>query len=187
MSSLEEPGTVHNVLFLAARRFVKYWGILLPFMGLCVAFAQGSVARAQSASAAPLVFPLRALHVSGNWGTNELVVADWNEDPSNPLVPTDYIELLEHLSVNWIGLSVALTYDDSMDSTIERNTEHVPPSDDASFSDDAVRRMIREFRAKGLDVYLTLAFEAFEAESAERPVSRWQLGDPGGPDGGSLL
>ena len=32
-------------------------------------------------------------------------------------------------------------------------------------------------------MYLTLAFEAFEAERAARPVERWQLGDPGGDDG----
>ena len=84
---------------------------------------------------------------------------------------------------NWIGLSVALTYDDSMDSTVERNAEY-SPSDGASFSDDAIRQFVREVREHGIDVYLTLAFEAFEAETAVRPVERWQLGDPGGEDGG---
>ena len=85
--------------------------------------------------------------------------------------------------MNWIGLSVALRYDDSMDSTVERNTEY-SPSEEASFSDDAIRQFIREVREHGIDVYLTLAFAAHEAETAVRPVERWQLGDPGGEDGG---
>ena len=81
------------------------------------------------------------------------------------------------LHVNWLGLSVALTYDDSMDSTIERNTEYLPPSDDVSFSDGALRQFIREFRQHGIDVYLTLAFQASGAQTSARPVERWQLGD----------
>ena len=40
-----------------------------------------------------------------------------------------------------------------------------------------LRQLIREFRENGFDVYLTLAFESKEAETAARPVTRWQLGD----------
>ena len=127
--------------------------------------------------------PLRSIHASGNWGTNELVVAEWEADRTRPLVPPEYIEWLGGLHVNWLGLSVALTYDDSMDSTVERNTEYLPPSDDVSFSDDALRQLIREFREHGIDVYLTLAFQASGAQMSARPVERWQLGDPGGEDG----
>ena len=125
-------------------------------------------------------FPLRAIHAAGNWGTNGTRVADWEaSDRSQPLIPPDYIALLESLHVNWVGLSVALHYDDSMDSTVERvYSEDV---DIPTFSDDAIRQYIREFRSHGIDVYLTLAFEAFEAEQSDRPVSRWQLGDPGAP------
>ena len=153
----------------------------LTLVGLCFLLAQGLPAVAQPAT--PVVFPLRAIHAAGNWGTNELVVPDWEADRSNPLVPADYLAWLKRLHVNWIGLSVALTYDDSMDSTVERNTE-APSSEGLSFSDDALRQMIREFRNQGVDVYLTLAFEAPAAASAERPVWRWQLGDPGAADGG---
>lgn len=133
----------------------------------------------------PMAFPLRAIHISGNWGTNHEAVDDWREGRSEVLVPEYYLAWLKHLHVNWVGISVALTYDDSMDSTVERNREHVPVEDgDASFSDRALRQMIREFRSHGIDVYLTLAFEAYGAENAARPVYRWQLGDPGGDDGG---
>ncbi len=156
---------------------------VLPLVAVCIPLSQISVVVAQRPTSPTLPFPLRAIHASGNWGTNELVVGDWEADSSNPLVPADYLAWLERLHVNWIGLSVALTYDDSMDSTIERNTEY-SLAEGASFSDDALRQMIREFRGRGIDVYLTLAFQAYEAEHAERPVSRWQLGDPGDADGG---
>lgn len=53
-----------------------------------------------------------------------------------------------------------------------------------TFSDDALRQLIREFREHGFNVYLTLAVEALEAYVSERPMQRWQLGDPGDPDTG---
>ena len=133
------------------------------------------------APSAPMRFPLRAMHAAGHWGTNEQVVARWNSDRTEALVPADYLAWLRRLNVNWIGLSVALTYDDSMDSSVERDIES---SENPSFPDEALRQAIREFRAQGIDVYLTLAFEGHEAETAERPVQRWQLGDSGDDDGG---
>ncbi|MCY3681877.1 MAG: hypothetical protein OXH16_10790 [Gemmatimonadetes bacterium] len=125
-------------------------------------------------------FPLRALHVGGNWGTNTEVVAEWEATGRvGTLIPPDYIEWLKSLQVNWVGLSVALHYDDSMDSTVERvysSDVRIP-----TFSDEALRQLIREFRSHGMNVYLTLAFEAFEAEEAARPVYRWQMGNPYAP------
>lgn len=130
-------------------------------------------------------FPLRALHVAGNWATNAEVVAEWvAAGRVGVLIPLDYIEWLKSLHVNWVGLSVALHYDDSMDSTVER----VYSSDVGilTFSDEVLRQMIREFRDYGIEVYLTLAFEAHEAERAARPVRRWQLGDPAPPHTGGV-
>ena len=128
-------------------------------------------------------FPLRAIHASGNWGTNWIPVRDWNANGRNqPLIPPDHIAFLESLNVNWVGLSVALHYDDSTDSTVERVY-----SDDVkvpTFADDVLIQFIREFKDRGIDVYLTLAFEASEAEASARPVHRWQLGDPGHPETG---
>lgn len=123
-------------------------------------------------------FPLRAVHAGGNWWTTRNpVVSRWeNGDRTDPLVPSDYIEFLKRINANWIGLSVALHYDSSTDSTVERvYSDNV---DIPTFSDDALRQFIREFKDHGIDVYLTLAFEAKEAENSDRPVSRWQLGDP---------
>ena len=146
---------------------------------LCAALGQGVPVFAQSGLPA---FPLRSIHMSGNWGTNELVVADWHRaGEEGPLVPEDYLAWLGRLHVNWVGISVALTYDDSMDSSIERNRGH---AFEASFSDAALRQMIRDFKGRGIDVYLTLALEAHAAENASRPVHRWQLGDSGAADGG---
>ena len=158
---------------------------VLALVAVLIPLTQISAAVAQPASPA-FSFPLRAIHAAGNWGTNGLVLEDWNDHGSNPLVPPDYMAWLGHLHVNWIGLSVALTYDDSMDSTIYRNTEyaHYLSSETVSFSDDALRQMIREFRSQGIDIYLTLAFETYAAENAARPVRRWELGDSGDADGG---
>ena len=130
-------------------------------------------------------FPLRAISAAGNWGTNAQVVAEWEAAGRvGPLIPPEYIEWLKSLHVNWILLSVALHYEDSMDSTVERN--YSADIDISTFSDKALRQLIREFRVHGIDVYLTLAFEAHEAETAARPVQRWQLGDPAPPHTGGV-
>ena len=130
----------------------------------------------------PLDFPLRAIHTAGNWGTNRAVVDAWNGSGRLArLIPSDYIEFLRDLYVNWVGLSVALHYDDSLDSTVERVYSDVGIP---TFTDDALRQIIRELRLAGFRVYLTLVFEAHEAERSDRPVRRWQLGDPGNPETG---
>ena len=132
--------------------------------------------------ALPLDRPMRAVHVGGNWGANRDTVAAWNRNRSKPLIPLDYVAYLRTLRVNWIGLSIALHYDDSMDSTVQRvysSRVGIP-----TFSDRALRQLIREFRRHGFDVYLTLAFESYDAADAERPVpSRSWLGFPGVPPG----
>ena len=130
-----------------------------------------------------LEFPLRSLMAAGNWATNRQVVETWEAAGRvGPLIPLDYIAWLQSLHVNWVGFQIALHYDDSMDSTVERvysQDVNIP-----TFSDAALRQLIREFRSHGIDVYLTLAFESHEAETAARPVHRWQLGDPGVPETG---
>ena len=128
--------------------------------------------------------PLRSVHLSGNWATNRQVVDEWEAAGTGPLIPPDYIEYLKSLHVNWIGISVALHYEDSMDSTVER--VYSSDVDIPTFSDAALRQLIREFTDQGFDVYLTLAFEAHEAETAARPVLRWQLGDPAPPHTGGV-
>ena len=169
-----EPTAQHINIALEDVRYRLITSMLL----LCCLAAAGEL-YAQGLS---LDRPLRAIHISGNWGTNREVVDTWNPEGSERLVPLDYVAWLRDLSVNWLGISVALHYDDSMDSTVERvySRERQNPT----FSDQALRQLIREFREHGFDVYLTLAFESLEAERAERPVNRGQLGRPTVPDYG---
>ena len=129
--------------------------------------------------------PMRAIHISGNWGTNRGVVDAWNPERSERLIPLDYVAWLQDLRVNWVGISVALHYDDSMDSTVERvySRDRLIPT----FSDQGLRQLIREFKGHGFDVYLTLAFESHEAVRAERPVERSQLGLPVVPSWGPAI
>lgn len=127
--------------------------------------------------------PLRAVHIAGNWGANRHHASTaWDPDGTEPLIPHDYIEHLQDLHVDWIGISVALHYEDSMDSTVER--AYSSDLDVPTFSDEALRQLIHEFREHGFNVYLTLAFESHEAYAADRPAQRSQLGDPGHPDTG---
>ena len=106
--------------------------------------------------------PLRAIHAGGNWGTNRTIAEAWKTaGRTGSLIPLDYIDYLNSLHVNWIGLSVALDYD-TKDGTVQ--------SLDA---DDVLRQFIREFREHGFDVYLTLSLD-----------SRLPIGNPGHPETG---
>ena len=123
--------------------------------------------------------PLRAIHASGYWGTNELVVGEWIKARTEPLVPRDYLRWLKSLHVNWVGISVPLFIDDSMDSSVERAHPEL-----RTFPDAALRQFIRELAAENIDVYVTLALTDEMAATADRPVQRWQLGYTGDPGQG---
>ena len=130
-------------------------------------------------------FPLRALHAAGNWGTNEIIVREWESAGRvGRLIPPDYIEWLKSLHVNWVGLSVALLYKDSLDSTVERvynqDVDMSTYTGGITFSDEALRQIIRELREHGFNIYLTLAFEPYDDNSLRR-AERWLIGNPYGP------
>ena len=121
-------------------------------------------------------YPLRAVHVSGNWGTHEQVIEAWEASGKvGSLIPRDYIDWLTRLHVNWVGISAGLHFEDSMDSTVG--------PDDSAFSDEILKQLIDEFRNQGFEVYLTLALNDHEAGQAARPAKRWQLGGPVTPTG----
>ena len=129
-------------------------------------------------------FPMRAIAISGNWSTSRMTVEAWEDAGSTgPLIPTEYIDWLNGMHANWVLISVALHYEDSLDSTVSRETgreRQVP-----TWRDHSLRQLIREFRQHAFDVYMTLAFEAHEAGvHPERPVARWLLGDPAPPHTG---
>jgi len=108
---------------------------------------------------------LRAVHMGGNWGTNRDAVLT---------LPEEYFEYLRDLNVNWVGISVALHIDGSMDSTVE--LDYDPMLLIPTFTDETLRELIGTFRRHGFNVYIHMAFESGAA--GEHPVSRWQLGDP---------
>jgi len=103
--------------------------------------------------------------MGGNWGTTRNAVAE---------LPNDYFEFLRDLDVNWVGISVTLHVDDSMDSTVELDySEHrFTPT----FPDDVLARMIRKFRKHGFNVYMHVDLSG--GAEADRPMQRWQIGDP---------
>jgi hypothetical protein len=105
--------------------------------------------------------------MGGNWGTNQ--------DGGVDELPPDYFEWLSDLNVNWVGISVAIYVDDSMDSTVERKYSGV---DFPTYKDETLVKLIRAFRQHGFNVYLTLAFENPSQTRSAHPVERWQLGDP---------
>ena len=124
-----------------------------------------------------LDFPLRALHAGIRLGLNRRVIDAWEAaGRTGPLIPPDYLAWLNSMHVNWIGLSVALHYDGSLDSTVERVYSDVSIR---TYADATLRQLLREFRRHGINVYLTLAFEDYDAETAGQPISRYLLGDPG--------
>lgn len=88
---------------------------------------------------------------------------------------SDYFVWLRDLNVNWVGISVALHLEDSMDSTVG---PRYSGSGVLTASDTDLVNEIRAFRQHGFNVYLTLAFELDnDAVVAEHPVARWQLGE----------
>ena len=151
-------------------------------------------------------FPLRSLHAAGNWGDNTRVVEVWEwegkeggphyiewlrnlvhgddaVDGKISLIPSDYIEWLNSLHVEWIGLSVALFQRDYLDSTVERiypqDVDMSTYTGQFTFSDEALRQMIRELRGHGFKVYLTLALQTYNADNPY--AKRWLTGNPYGP------
>jgi len=108
----------------------------------------------------------RAIHMGGNWGANKQGTLNH---------PPEYFDFLNRVHAKWVGISVALHIDDSMDDTVERKYENAGIT---TFTDEVLSNTITSLQEHGFNVYLTLAFESYEAENAEHPVARWQLGDP---------
>ena len=80
----------------------------------------------------------RAIHMGGNWGTNRL--------PGIQELPPDYFLRLADLNVNWVGISVALFIDDSIDDSVGRVYDRGVIR---TFTDEALIEAIRAFRQRG--------------------------------------
>ena len=108
------------------------------------------------------------IHIGGNWGTN----TEWIK-----LLPDSWFDYLHSLNANWVGISISMTLEGSMDRTIEECGSN---EDFETFNEEELRGLIRALRADGFHVYLTLAFEDVggDDEPQGQQVQRWQLGDP---------
>lgn len=113
----------------------------------------------------------KAIHLGGNWGYNFHNLTF----QSPPYYPDDFFQWLPNLNVDWVGISVSMHLENSMDSTVELKYNHVGIP---TFTDDVLNETIQKLKNENLKVYVTLAFELKEAENSEYPVKRWQLGDP---------
>ena len=157
--------------------------ITLMVTAFSAVFAVDAVAQVASV----LDRPLRSIHNSGNWAHNKDTVEEWEQagDPSKAILPSGYLEYLKSAHINWVGISVGLHVDDSMDSVVKR--KYSSDIDIPTHTDEVLRRIVREYREHGIGVYLTLAFEANEALEAARPVDRDGFGDPGDAEAGVPL
>ena len=108
---------------------------------------------------------MRALHLGGNWLGNQL---------HSGIPHEDYVKFIESLDVNWIGISVALHYGESTDPVVRRVYDG---NLIRTFTDEVLRTIIRECVSRGIDVYVTLAFEV-EPEAGSKQPERWMLGLP---------
>jgi len=108
---------------------------------------------------------MRSIHLGGNWLGNRL----WAGHP-----PEEFWQFVDSLSVNWVGISVALFYDESTDPIVKRKYTGVGIP---TFSDEVLRALIREFRSRDIEVYVTLAFENESQEGSQAPP-RWMIGQP---------
>jgi hypothetical protein len=106
---------------------------------------------------------MRAVHLGGNWLGNQLHAG----------VPhQEWVHFMESINGNWAGVSVALHYGQAADPTVRRLYEGVGIK---TFTDDVLRTLIREMRSRGIDVYVTLAFEP---DLEEGVPDRTVLGQP---------
>ena len=127
-----------------------------------------------------LELPMRAVHINSVLGTNRTVMIDWEQHGTGNILPPDYVEWLKSLHVNWIGITALLPLEDNTDSTVEWSPDYLGVDHDTvsdrplTFSDRALRQLIREFRSHEMDVYLTLAFGVEQ---------RFLIGFPLVPDG----
>jgi len=111
---------------------------------------------------------IAGIHMGGRYGSN------WDLSDE---VPADYLSFLERVNANWVGISVMLALDDSMDNDLKP----FGPNEyrgAGTFQDDVLRELIRGFREDGLHVYLTLALSNGTNPGKGDLVERWQLGDP---------
>lgn len=123
---------------------------------------------------------IKAIHLGGNWGYNRINLSN----PSTPYFPDDFFKWVYETNVEWVGLSVSLHLDNSLDSTVELayNNVQIP-----TFTDNVLNSVLEKLKSENLKVFVTLAFEIQEAKDSPYPLERWQLGYPDIYNSSSIL
>jgi len=137
----------------------------------CYLLAAGPVHAADTS----ILNGMRAIHMGGNWGANQQYDQFLDETKRQA-----YVDWLKSNHINWVGISVALFVNNSMDSQAKRK---YPPVDMfiLTYFDEELTAMIETLHANGIKVFLTLAFENHgvgEVDDPEKQVSRGMFGIP---------
>ncbi|MEE4296989.1 MAG: hypothetical protein V2J20_10310, partial [Wenzhouxiangella sp.] len=119
---------------------------------------------------------MRAVHMGGNWGATRS-----DAQYLDPVLGQGYIDWLNSVGANWVGISVALYVDNSLDSQVKR--KYPPESGDLipTYTDEQLTTMVNFLRSNGFKVFLTLAFENTSIAEVDDPnlyVDRNILGAP---------
>lgn len=120
--------------------------------------------RAAPAGADGILRNMRAAHMGGNWENNVFGI-------KSAAATATFLDYLQSQHVNWLGISVAIFLDSGSDPTVR---VHYRPDGDLSgqpfvaytFDDDDLLALIAAARARGIHVYLTLAFEHVSSPAA---------------------
>src|SRR5712691_12930781 len=121
---------------------------------------------------------LRAMHFTGNWGGNRDGIKT---------LPEEYFSFLAANHIEWLGISVAIFNRAMADPTVRiryRPTNVTTQSSTIyTFDDNDLVSFIDRLRARGIHVYLTLAFEQDPPDSSQCGtnqywVPRWVFGEP---------
>jgi Glycoside Hydrolase Family 113 len=125
---------------------------------------------------------MRAVHMGGNWG-----VTRGDREYLDPVKAIGYIDWLHSINANWVGVSVALRVEDSMDSSVERAYTGWGQGVVETFTDDELSTLIGTLKTHGFRVFLTLAFEHKEADDPDKYLNRGMLGRPDGLSFGTTV
>ena len=84
---------------------------------------------------------VRGVSIGGDYGTNTLWIK---------LLPDSWFDYVRSLNANWVGISISMTLEGSMDRTIE---ECGPNEEFETLEEGELRGLIRALRANGFHVY----------------------------------
>lgn len=151
--------------------------LIAPMLLCCLASAGDLYAQV-----ARLEGPLRAIHISGNWGANRQTAEAWGARRGTAS-RSSRLRRIPRGAARQLGRHLGRP-------ALRR--QHGQHRGACVFAESQRANLLRrraeatdpEFRNNGFEVYLTLAFESHDAYASARPAQRWQLGDPGHPDTG---